>query len=147
MIIYSYGGELSYVQSTRELVGMGMWLSEPTLWTHWIHHGTLRALGVCQLLVLEAEILQSVIGPYPTNHARKYAVLFVEMLNQDLDKLTDLPLPDQAALIPAVFIDGDPAAQNNLGLSRQLKRTNSKINLKRSKSSKRISLKGTWLSP
>lgn len=76
-------GMLSYTQPHRddESVGPGDYLAEATLWTHWMHRGTLRATTDSQLLTLDSEKFQEIVGPFPTQHPQCYACAFVEELN------------------------------------------------------------------
>jgi len=69
----------------------GQWMCEAFLWTHWSHCGTARASQTSRLLALDAEKFQSIIATFPTPHARHYAELFVEAINEfEIDELTDL---------------------------------------------------------
>jgi len=69
----------------------GDWACEPTLWTRWIHCGTLRAVSDCTLMSLDAERFAEIASPFPSNHASTYAEAFVESLNDsDGRVLTDL---------------------------------------------------------
>lgn len=60
---YFISGELSYIQDpesspvdslTKVPVQEGRWLSEPSLWAHWIHVGTAEAFSQCQILCIAA---------------------------------------------------------------------------------------------
>jgi hypothetical protein len=77
-------------------VGEDDWMSEAALWSYWIHHGQAAAKNQCTLIALVVDrFLQavkhnssSIVSP---SH---YAAIFINHYNnEDMNKLTDLPLP------------------------------------------------------
>mmetsp|Transcript_14225 Transcript_14225/g.40735 ORF Transcript_14225/g.40735 Transcript_14225/m.40735 type:complete len:1022 (+) Transcript_14225:2-3067(+) len=86
-------GGLHYSQPRRLATpaSKGMWMCEAFLWTHWSHCGTARAAQTSRLLALDAEKFQTLVSTFPTPHARHYAELFVEAMNEfEIDELSDL---------------------------------------------------------
>jgi len=78
--------------------------TEASLWTRWIHRGTLKAVSECTLLAMDADKFQRIISPFPTHHAHLYASAFVELLNVlDNSALTDLRIVDQEDLVDCAF--------------------------------------------
>lgn len=78
----------------RFLISDGQWLSEQTLWTDWVHRGTLRALEDSRLRVLDASEFQVIVSQFQhvdTFDPRVYAQDFVAQLNNMPGEITDLP--------------------------------------------------------
>merc|ERR1712232_929260 len=69
----------------------GQWISEPVLWTHWMHRGILTATSDCRLCLLDAFKFQDTIGGFDHEdfNPKVYAAGFVEGLNNSKD-LTDI---------------------------------------------------------
>jgi len=71
----------------------GEWSSEATLWTHWMHRGTLRAKQESRVLLLDAVTFADMVSQFwtPEVNPKRYARDFVEGLN-DMDPafLSDL---------------------------------------------------------
>lgn len=69
------------------------WLSEGTLWTHWMHRGVLVAKQNCRLCILDATKFQNIAGRFEHPHSfnpRAYATHFVDELNSTEGEITDL---------------------------------------------------------
>mmetsp|Transcript_48549 Transcript_48549/g.112515 ORF Transcript_48549/g.112515 Transcript_48549/m.112515 type:complete len:114 (-) Transcript_48549:118-459(-) len=66
----------------------------------WMHCGSLTATTECQLLALDAKAFQGIAVRFPTRHACKYAIAFVDSLNQiDQASFSDLWRPDYDQLM------------------------------------------------
>jgi hypothetical protein len=89
-------GVLQYTPIWGEIstVEIDTWLSEASLWTAWVHQGTLRADSFCRLCTLDAKQFQelAVSFDHPEFDPRLYATSFIEELNQMEDAYTDLPM-------------------------------------------------------
>jgi len=73
-----YTGQQGSIQVMRER----QWISEAVLWTpDWVHCGTLQASTDARLLCLDASVFQETVAHYSSEHARKYAIGFVEYIN------------------------------------------------------------------
>merc|ERR1712228_997402 len=70
----------------------GQWISEPVLWTHWMHRGILRAACDSRLCLLDAHKFQDVVGTFDHDdfNPMVYAAGFVDGLNNCKDLLTDV---------------------------------------------------------
>lgn len=73
----------------------GMWLSEATLWTSWVHRGGLRVKMDSQLCEFSAERFQDIVGDsdFSLFDPRSYAEAFVKLLNTYDGGISDLPFP------------------------------------------------------
>eukprot|EP00747_Dinoflagellata_sp_TGD_P020243 gnl/TRDRNA2_/TRDRNA2_127695_c0_seq1.p1 gnl/TRDRNA2_/TRDRNA2_127695_c0~~gnl/TRDRNA2_/TRDRNA2_127695_c0_seq1.p1 ORF type:complete len:311 (-),score=34.61 gnl/TRDRNA2_/TRDRNA2_127695_c0_seq1:290-1222(-) len=75
------------------LICRGDWASEHSLWTRWMHVGTLVARTDARMIVLHAQEFQKAIVSFPTEHAVKYATTFVESLcDASKAELSDLSI-------------------------------------------------------
>lgn len=87
-------GSLRYTSLSEEetLVHENQWVAEPTLWTHWMHRGTLEALTECRLCILDVQKFQEIVGHFhhPCFDPKTYATKFVKLLNAYDGELTDL---------------------------------------------------------
>mmetsp|Transcript_31219 Transcript_31219/g.85646 ORF Transcript_31219/g.85646 Transcript_31219/m.85646 type:complete len:880 (+) Transcript_31219:66-2705(+) len=87
-------GRLGYRRSSSETVHMvepGHWLSEANLWTIWMHHGTLTSHQNCELLTLDAQTFQKIVGKNGRETVIPYAETFVVHLNAlGSESLTDV---------------------------------------------------------
>lgn len=72
--------------------GPGLWACEHVLWTEWAYYGQLKAVGACQIVMLEAEKFQQIatqhpllVSPDPEGglSLMRYAARFVERLNDE----------------------------------------------------------------
>merc|ERR1712228_279933 len=70
----------------------GQWISEPVLWTHWMHRGMLRAVSDSRLCLLDAHKFQDVVSTFDHDefNPKVYASGFVDGLNSTKDMLTDI---------------------------------------------------------
>jgi len=71
----------------------GTWLSEPVLWTSWVHLGDMITVAESSLMTVDAEkfCVKLMTNPALRMRARLYAHKFVETLNKvEPRKLTDL---------------------------------------------------------
>jgi len=100
-------GKLLYMQPPMIVTPMhvGQWAAEASLWTSWIHSGTMRAAEETTILQIDAQEFAKIVSPFPTNHAHKYAVSFVSLLNRSAEQgiRSDLRIDEQEDIIPKVF--------------------------------------------
>mmetsp|Transcript_27566 Transcript_27566/g.42988 ORF Transcript_27566/g.42988 Transcript_27566/m.42988 type:complete len:972 (+) Transcript_27566:69-2984(+) len=77
------------------------WLGEASLWTHWVHRGTLKAESFCRLCTLDAKQFQELVVSFdhPEFDPRVYATAFVEELNNMEEGHTDLPVTVSAGVV------------------------------------------------
>lgn len=78
-------GDVEYKQECSLMpkpVERSQWLCEAVLWTSWTHRGTLRAISEVRMLALNAEDFQNLFKASPDIHMSRYALAFVEVLNQ-----------------------------------------------------------------
>eukprot|EP00929_Paragymnodinium_shiwhaense_P042549 TRINITY_DN22001_c0_g1_i1.p1 TRINITY_DN22001_c0_g1~~TRINITY_DN22001_c0_g1_i1.p1 ORF type:complete len:986 (+),score=198.89 TRINITY_DN22001_c0_g1_i1:49-3006(+) len=99
-------GLLEYNKATEEeheppaVVKKSQWAAEGTLWTHWMHLGSMRALAESRLLTLKAEQFQDLVRQFwtPEVNPKAYAREFVDALNMmpptDRSDLTVVARPD-----------------------------------------------------
>ncbi|CAK0810169.1 unnamed protein product, partial [Prorocentrum cordatum] len=107
-------GRLAYVQNVdsmclaNEVVTAGQWFCEATLWTNWVHQGSMSARRACNLLSLDSEAFQRLLTPVQaTDHSvRNYAAAFVAQLNDPCRRLTDLT--DQDMDLAQMAVDACP---------------------------------------
>merc|ERR1712050_58029 len=102
-----------------------MGVSEATLWTTWMHCGTLRAVTECTYLALDSERFRRILSPFPSPHAQAYAWAFVSTLNGwSRPQMTDLrdgcELQGMAAAFPEEWSkrhddEFDPTHSSSLG--------------------------------
>merc|ERR1711963_1051675 len=82
-------GRLRYVSIEGQVLNVEerAWIAEGTLWTSWMHRGTLTAASDCRLCMLDALLFQDIAGQFdhPDFDPRVYAVAFVKDLNQAKD--------------------------------------------------------------
>eukprot|EP00928_Gymnodinium_smaydae_P054696 TRINITY_DN3842_c0_g1_i2.p1 TRINITY_DN3842_c0_g1~~TRINITY_DN3842_c0_g1_i2.p1 ORF type:complete len:910 (+),score=197.49 TRINITY_DN3842_c0_g1_i2:85-2814(+) len=100
-MVFVFSGELEYAHEDPDgysetdpvKVLKGDWTAEGSLWTKWSHCGTLRCSGdLCTLLQLSSQKWRSIVKPFPTDHARRYAASFVEVINSmGKSCISDLP--------------------------------------------------------
>jgi len=137
-IYFVMSGKLEYKQENHiQEVSVGQWAAEASLWTFWIHCGTLKAHSECMLLAIDAKKFQDLVGLFPTQHAHCYATGFVQLLNSGNEQLTDLNLRGQEQLITESFpefhgshITPAPGAEMMLSShTMALKRSNTAVNL------------------
>jgi len=71
----------------------GMWLSEATIWTPWMHRGVFRAMDDCRICCLDAAYVQEIASSFdhPDFDPKVYAEEFVKVLNSHSGETTDLP--------------------------------------------------------
>merc|ERR1712032_935524 len=104
-------------------VEKGKWLSEAVLWTTWTHAGIARSSAETRLLVLDAKQFQEIIGTFPSDHAKLYAAVFVDLLN--LTEPTDLgaSVDDISRMITSAFpLDESDSDDSNDGQRVSIKR-------------------------
>jgi voltage-gated potassium channel len=87
-------GRFEYIRSdVPHEMHPGQWMSEPVLWTTWLHLGILRTLMPSQIVTIREESFPHIMSMHPTTWAmaHKYAVWFVSQLNKiDAEELSDL---------------------------------------------------------
>merc|ERR1712190_216409 len=89
-------------------VDKGHYLCEQTLWTRWTHVGTARAHTETRIVILDAKKFADICSTFPTEHARLYAMEFVQSLNlsgQHNHGYSDMgpPLSELASMISTAF--------------------------------------------
>jgi len=90
-------GTLSYVTPADHDEGTELkahhWISEATLWTRWVHRGTLSAVQDSRLYALDAKEFQQIVIQFQHSgfNPRDYATSFVADLNEADEPITDLP--------------------------------------------------------
>lgn len=87
------GHQVSSEQETkmdRVVIGPGLWLCEPVLWTQWTYRGHLQACSDCQLMAIDGLLFEEVAAQTPCFDLARYAVLFIRELNEAGSKLTDV---------------------------------------------------------
>merc|ERR1711920_1038379 len=70
------------------------WFSEPSLWTDWMHRGTMTATNDCRFCVVKSLEFQDVATQFHTANLepKHYARAFVEAMNcAHNDMISDLP--------------------------------------------------------
>merc|ERR1712048_233762 len=69
-----------------------MGIAEPFLWTHWMCRGLLMATADSQLVLVDAQTFQEILGSYydDTFNPKIYAAEFVKELNSSDGELSDL---------------------------------------------------------
>eukprot|EP00930_Biecheleria_cincta_P036956 TRINITY_DN25338_c0_g1_i1.p1 TRINITY_DN25338_c0_g1~~TRINITY_DN25338_c0_g1_i1.p1 ORF type:complete len:717 (-),score=105.12 TRINITY_DN25338_c0_g1_i1:314-2464(-) len=69
-------------------------ISEPNLWTYWVHCGMLKALTKVSMFELDATKFQEIALQFDHGHfdPRRYAVAYVEML-KNRDMVSDMVMP------------------------------------------------------
>merc|ERR1712150_280877 len=74
------------------------WVSEATLWTPWMHMGSLTAITESRLIVIDSRHFQDIVAQFdhPDFDPRVYADEFVDALNSSKEEITDLPLKFQS---------------------------------------------------
>jgi len=72
----------------------GQWISEPVLWTHWMHRGILTATHDCRLCLLDAQRFGDTVCAFDLDefNPKVYAAEFVKGLNTCNEELSDIPL-------------------------------------------------------
>jgi len=88
MLMYEYF-------EAQMMVNQGQWIAEMTLWTSWMHRGTLSCTGNCRISVLDAAKFQDIVGRFEhpaTFEPRLYAAHFVRELNETEGEITDLSI-------------------------------------------------------
>jgi len=91
-------GSLAYAQIldserfAKEMVTSGQWFCEATLWTSWVHQGSMSAQRASNLLALDSETFQRLLKTVQASDqsARSYGAAFVAQLNAPDRRLTDL---------------------------------------------------------
>lgn len=96
-------GELVYMTDAgrKTTLGPGDWLSEMTLWVHWVHRGMLTATTDTMMHTIDAKEFQRIASSFEhlSFDPRSYAHDFLEMLNTTpQSEITDMCLPHQAEL-------------------------------------------------
>merc|ERR1712045_162440 len=95
------GGQLSYqsvFHEDAEGVGVGMWMSEITLWAQWVHRGQLCATMMCEVTMLDEQVLRELMARqsgHLLEMLRRFAILFLTHAQEMQDcgvAVTDLPL-------------------------------------------------------
>jgi CRP-like cAMP-binding protein len=92
-------GTMRYLQENsmdRPIVHSGEWVCEASLWTPWVHFGTLRAKTDCNVLALDGVVFSQIAQRTRTTRSfpRKYAEAFVGKMNSlDPSEQTDLGNP------------------------------------------------------
>lgn len=84
-LLFVMSGLLQYKgqQETIEVSSNSHWITEAVLWTpDWVHCGTLQAATDSRLLALDAAVVQEYCGNFSSDHARKYAIGYVEHMNE-----------------------------------------------------------------
>merc|ERR1719329_1429941 len=86
--------EYASITGETEMLRQGDWVSEPSLWTPWMHRGTLTVVNECRLLELDAFRFQDVVTRFDANcvsvSPKAYAQRFVQELNRRDQAATDL---------------------------------------------------------
>jgi len=74
-----------------ELVEMGDWCSEASLWTTWIHVGKLQAKHLAEVIAVSAQHFRTEVHKFPALIAfiKKYATTFVMKLNESANRGDD----------------------------------------------------------
>lgn len=94
-ILFVWEGALEYRKDgdSPVEVGKGQWVAEGTLWTNWMHRGTLQAKEECRLLCLDSKLFGEMVSQFWTQEVnpKAYARDFVNTLNEmDQSSLSDL---------------------------------------------------------
>jgi len=93
-MLFACEASLEYeMDGKKEELTKGQWASEATLWTNWMHRGTLRAISESTVLQLEADTFADIVSQFwtPQVNPKKYAREFVARLNDmDPSSLSDL---------------------------------------------------------
>merc|ERR1712032_1545747 len=99
-------GRLTYSQGASEhlKVAYGQWICEASLWTTWVHIGTLQAHTECRLLGIDATRFVNIMTTFPTLHANVYATNYVTQLREEemMGTLTDVGEDNEEARTLAV---------------------------------------------
>jgi len=94
-------GELTYdsIYGTSSSVTEGQWISEATLWTHWMHRGVLTAANDCRVTRLDAQSFQDIASQFSHQQfdPKLYAEGYTAHLNNSL-QVTDLCLEHDGEL-------------------------------------------------
>jgi len=91
-------GSMEYVrldfrdEETKEFLKEGQRASEPALWMHWLHCGTLSAKCSCEVLELDSEGFRTILLTHDRSLSflSRYALLFHEHMSHTKDWATDL---------------------------------------------------------
>merc|ERR1719223_1026534 len=79
-IFFLEDGDLEYVQhGSKQVVQLQTWISEPVMWTSWVHMGNLVARAECQFTVVSAPLFVSTMAhsEFGAKLARDHAVDFI----------------------------------------------------------------------
>lgn len=123
-------GVLEYSAFTGEVaeVRERQWISEASLWTRWMHRGSLSATTDCWLLALDARRFQDIVNQFKHDgfDPKRYAGQFVSKLNSFQLEATDLPFLDdecREAAHDAFAEEAVRAKHKTPGLLSRLKRS------------------------
>mmetsp|Transcript_63911 Transcript_63911/g.111362 ORF Transcript_63911/g.111362 Transcript_63911/m.111362 type:complete len:360 (+) Transcript_63911:2-1081(+) len=96
-MIFVVSGECRYRDDFGSVPIMAnMWVSEATLWTRWMHLGTLTATAESRLCYVEAKTFQEIAIQFSHSDfdPRSYAQEFVATLNAEKAHVSDLPIEE-----------------------------------------------------
>merc|ERR1719329_512580 len=101
-------GDLAYTACNGRVseLSAGNWISEATLWTTWVHRGTLTAAADGRICCLDAKQFQDTAGQFEhiDFDPALYAHDFLERLNDLGDEASDLQMPtDEAEAFSEAF--------------------------------------------
>jgi len=145
------GGKLTYHTMSNQpantsVVHLGDWACEAILFTPWIHCGTLRVKADCTMLVLDAEVFQSIVSRSEIQGLPVYAygTRFVSWLNSlTEEELTDLwdPSMDLVAMLDYALPHRSETTVSKIATLKKMRRSlgkllksTSRLNLREGKS-------------
>lgn len=82
------------------IVSEAKWISEPAMWTQWVHLGTMRSVNTSEILVIDCRVFQNITLKHTqvSPGCARYARAFVASLNSSAEKaahddyhLSDVP--------------------------------------------------------
>lgn len=103
-------GYLAYLVDGLQVARLNKekWACEAVLWTSWIHTGTLQATNSeASYLNVDASAFQLILSKYPSNHAYRYGIRFVEEINKSQRYITDLAGVDITPCLNDAFFRED----------------------------------------
>jgi hypothetical protein len=90
------GGDVRYGDESwsAQDVPVGQWLSEPTLWTEWIHRGTCLAQSSSRLALIDSARFGTIVRADQVMlvDTVQYATAFIQEMNQHATTVSDMPL-------------------------------------------------------
>jgi len=106
-------GSFSSPNQPTTIVNKGSWLSWATLWVHWVHPGTSKAIGPCKMLAVSAQCVGSAVAKHSS--IRKITQEYARCIHHCIVSATPPTPPPTDVSIPfADFMDLVPSMDKSV---------------------------------